>query len=274
MSSPPVSFRDTSLRIVLAAAVLGWSCVVIAATGTAGSRARSDARSPGSGEPPDATSATRESSGSAHTVGGAPLSPDPRVRDWNRRAVEAWARDDIATAQRLLRLSAGAGDVPARYNLAVIRLREESRTPGIPVALRWLRDCARSGFADAQYLLGTMLDVGQHVKQDKREGSRWLERAARQGHPDATLAIGLQYFLGRGVAQDYGRAAYWYERAAEAGDVAAQYMLASMYETGLGVATDLETALRWYSEAARQGDVAGREKARSIVERLARERST
>ena len=171
-------------------------------------------------------------------------------------------------------LHASARDEPERFRRAVARLREETRSPALPVAMAWLRQSAASGRADAQYLLGTMLDVGQHTRQDTVAATRWLERAARRGHPEAMLATALQYFLGRGVPQDDARAAHWYLRAADTGDAAAQYMIASMHETGLGVPRDLDTALLWYGEAARQGDTAARIKAREIVERLARERGS
>ena len=201
-------------------------------------------------------------------------SRESEVSRWNRDAFAAYERDDLPLALSLYQKAARAGDPSAKYNLAVMRVRDETTRPSLDDALRLLRESASAGFAPAQFMLGSMLDAGQFVTRSSAEAARWFGLAAKQGHPDAALALGLQYFLGRGVAQDYALAARWYRQAAEADDVAAQYILASMYEQGLGVAADLESALLWYTAAARQGDVAARVKAKALVERMARERES
>ena len=201
-------------------------------------------------------------------------SRESELRRWNRDAFAAYERDDLPLALSLYQKAARAGDPSAKYNLAVMRVRDETTRPSLDDALRLLRESASAGFAPAQFMLGSMLDAGQFVTRSSAEAARWFGLAAKQGHPDAALALGLQYFLGRGVAQDYALAARWYRQAAEADDVAAQYILASMYEQGLGVAADLESALLWYTAAARQGDVAARVKAKALVERMARERES
>ncbi len=217
--------------------------------------------------------------GSALWLGPAPsLAAGPaereQVRQWSQQAFEAYERAEVERAVSLYDKAARAGDAQAHYNLAVMRIREESQRPTLAQAIAHLRISAEAGFAPAQHMFGSLLDTGQLVAQDKERATRMFAAAAAQGHADAALELALQYYLGRGIAQDYALAARWYEVAARAGDAAAQYILASMYETALGVTRDLDAALDWYNAAARQGDVAARLKARAITERLARDRGS
>jgi TPR repeat protein len=207
-----------------------------------------------------------------------PAASQPLVRDRDRAEFDAGfaayeAGDARAAVAAFTRL-AERGDALAQYNVAVIRLREESPATPLPTALRYLRASAQAGFPRAQHLLGTLHETGRHVRRSQRDALDWFVRAARQGLTEAQLAAGTQYYLGRGTAQDYAQAARWYARAAEAGDVAAQYLVASMHEEGLGVPRDLRAALEWYAAAARQGDPAAHAKARDVADRLAGERDS
>jgi len=186
------------------------------------------------------------------------------VRDLNREAFERYEAGETPRALALFRRAARSGDASAQYNVAVIRLRGESRTP----------DVARAGFSPAQYMLASMLETGREMPASQPEATEWYARAAEQGHVDAQTSLATQYYLGRGIAQDYAAAARWYERAADGGDVGAQYLIASMYERGLGVGLDLRVALDWYAAAARQGDDVARAQARVIADRIARERDS
>ena len=185
---------------------------------------------------------------------------------------EAYEEGDLARSIAAFTARAARGDPIAQYNLAVIRLRDESTATPLPVALRYLRESARQGFARAQHLLGTLYETGRHVERSQSLALHWFRKAAEQGLTDAQLALATQFYLGRGTTRDYAQAAHWYERAAEGGDVAAQYLIASMYEQGLGVARNSQAALDWYSAAARQGDPVARMKARAVAESIARER--
>lgn len=200
---------------------------------------------------------------------------DPaKVRAWNRDAFERYEAGDTARALVLYRRAAQAGDPSAQYNLAVIRIRGESRTPSFAAALAMLRASATAGFAPAQYMLGAMYESGRGVPASQAQATTWYEKAAEQGMADAQTSLATQYYLGRGVTQDFAAAARWYERAAGSGDVGAQYLIASMYHSGLGVTQDLQSALDWYSAAARQGDDAARLQARQLAERIARDRDS
>lgn len=192
-----------------------------------------------------------------------------RIAGWNRDAVAAYEAGDIEQALTPFPKAAARNDPSALYDVAVIRLRDESKRMSIAAAIRHLRASAASGFTPARFMLAFMPETGQHLKASQKEATDWYERAAEQGHPDAQLAVATQYYLGRGVDEDPARAASWYRKAADGGDVGAQYPIASMYEAGLGVPQDLQQALEWYTMAARQGDVAATGKARLVAARIA-----
>jgi uncharacterized protein len=197
-----------------------------------------------------------------------------RIEAWNAAAFKAYEQNKHGFASRLFMNAARAGDLSARYNLASMKIRQETTLISLAQALSWTSQAAHEGLAPAQFSYGLLLELGQVLKQDLSAATHWFEKAAMQGHQEAALALATACFLGRGHALDYEKAALWYEKAADAGEVAAQYSLASMYLTGLGVKLNLESALLWFSAAARQGDVVAKEQARIIAERLATEPRT
>ena len=69
------------------------------------------------------------------------------------------------------------------------------------------RPSAESGSPLAQYWLGRLLYVGQHLPRDFERAADWLGRASAQGHPQANDLLARCYFFGRGVAQDRAEAA-------------------------------------------------------------------
>lgn len=77
-------------------------------------------------------------------------------------------------------------------------------------ALKMLRPLASGGNADAQATIGTMYDAGQGVVQDFDAAIRWWQLAAAQGHAQAQVNLGLIY----GVRQDFVRAYMWLSVAA------------------------------------------------------------
>jgi len=214
--------------------------------------------------------------GVAIAVTGAALAQAPAAPVDNlertAQAFVAYEEGRIEDAQRLYLLAASAGDARAAYNVAVIRLGQDTDHPSEAEALGYLEASAQAGFALAQHMLASLHERGWFVPRSQEAAVRWYRLAAEQGNADAQLALATQYFLGRGTTRDYREAARWYEKAAEAGDAGAQYIIASMYENGTGIEVDDDKALGWYGAAARQGDIAADLKAKALAGRLARER--
>ena len=120
-------------------------------------------------------------------------------------------------------------------------------------AIQLLRPLAESGFADAQYLLGSLYFTSAEV--DPRESHDWLQRAATQNHPAATydLARWKNYAVFSPPSEDYYRSMLL--RAAELGSVDAWSTLGCFYATGEGgFPRDAATARQWYLRAAERGD--------------------
>ena len=56
-------------------------------------------------------------------------------------------------------------------------------------AVRWYREAAEQGYANAQYNLGAMYYNGEGVRQDKSEAVKWFRKAAEQGYTPAQNAL-------------------------------------------------------------------------------------
>jgi clan AA aspartic protease (TIGR02281 family) len=121
-------------------------------------------------------------------------------------------------------------------------------------ALREWTPLAEQGDAQAQHNLGWMYDNGQGVAQDYLEAELLYRQAAAQGLADAQANLGFMYANGQGVAQDDVEAVRWWRLAAEQGIAEAQRGLGFMYANGRGVAQDHAEAERLYLLAATQGD--------------------
>ncbi len=94
---------------------------------------------------------------------------------------------------------------------------------------------------------------GIGVAQDAKEAVRWYRQAAAQGNAEAQLSLGLAYGLGEGVAQDEREAVGWWQKAAAQGNADAQFDLGMSYEFGSGVLKDPVHAHMWYNIAAANG---------------------
>ena len=68
----------------------------------------------------------------------------------------------------------------------------------------------RGGDADAQALLGALLELGTGVMKDEKTAAQWYLKAADKGDLVATHNLGTMYEDGRGVAKDEKKAANEY----------------------------------------------------------------
>lgn len=109
------------------------------------------------------------------------------------------------------------------------------------------------GIRDAQYMLGSMYELGKGVEKDEPTARLWYSKLADKGDPDAQVALASMYMDGRGGEQDYTKAFDLYSKNAGR-NVVAQNNLGVMYSHGLGVKQDYSKAAEWYSKAAEQND--------------------
>jgi TPR repeat protein len=139
---------------------------------------------------------------------------------------------------------------------------------GVPdsygAAMRWYRQAAEAGNAEAQYLLAQRYERGVEGPVDLPRAVMWYRRSAERGYAEAQFKLASMYATGAGVDADPARAVGWYEKAAGQGLAVAQYNLGVAYLNGEGVARDVDIAFAWLSIAASQ-DLA---QARTLLDRL------
>jgi TPR repeat protein len=90
---------------------------------------------------------------------------------------------------------------------------DKTRSSGIVHLPRLYQD-ADQGSPLAQYLLGTLYQVGEVIPRDDAEAVKWLCRAADQGLAVAQFVLGGMYVNGQGVPEDVVRAHMWLDLSA------------------------------------------------------------
>ena len=114
-----------------------------------------------------------------------------------------------------------------------------------------LRLAAAQGDPSAQYEVAVRLAEGKgDTDQDLKEAAQWYQRAATSGFAMAQFRLGTLYERGVGVTTDSARAQVWYSRAAEQGNVKAMHNLAVLIAAGSGK-PDYATAARWFTRSGR-----------------------
>ena len=71
--------------------------------------------------------------------------------------------------------------------------------------------------AVALIVLGLMYVIGRGVLQDDAEAVRWYRQAAAQGYADAQANLGVMYYKGYGVRQDRALVQEWFDEACQNG---------------------------------------------------------
>jgi uncharacterized protein len=119
-------------------------------------------------------------------------------------------------------------------------------------ALRLWRPLADAGNANAQFRLGYMYHDGQGVPQDYEAAAAWYRRAAEQGNQFAQFNLGVMYEIGQGVPQDYVLAHMWFNLAAVQNHIGAikNRDLVSAKMTPAQIADAWRQAREWKPKAA------------------------
>lgn len=79
------------------------------------------------------------------------------------------------------------------------------------------RDAAEAGNATAMNNLGIMYDLGKGVPRSDKLAIFWFTKAARLGHPKAQFNLGRKFDNGEGVTANEVTAYMWYVLAASSG---------------------------------------------------------
>jgi TPR repeat protein len=116
-----------------------------------------------------------------------------------------------------------------------------------------LRPPADAGSADAQLLLGELLEKGLGGEEDPKAAAAMYSTAAQAGSAEARFRLGCMRLEGRGVAQTPSAAADEWQAAAEAGHVAAQYRLGALLVDSAVFKHRRDEGGRWLLAAASAG---------------------
>jgi len=149
---------------------------------------------------------------------------------------------------------ADSGDPVAIQQLREYLLRHDSSSPNYDIAIGWLRSRAASGSANAEFLLGYLLEHGHGVPRDLPQAVANYQDASARGNSFAQNNLAYLYQRGLGLPRDPRKARELYLASARQNNSAAQTNLASMYYIGDGVSRDPAEAARWFLAAANQGD--------------------
>lgn len=121
-------------------------------------------------------------------------------------------------------------------------------------AIQYLEKAAKTDNANAKYYLyKALLDIPEN--QNEEEAIKWLKEAAQLGLAEAQSELGVCYQTGRGVEKKLEEAVGWFQKAADQNDAFAQNRLGNRYQLGEGVSKDLEKAFQWFQRAADGGFV-------------------
>ena len=72
---------------------------------------------------------------------------------------------------------------------------------------------AEKGNVEAQYRLGRLYSMGDHVAHDYKEAAKCFRQATIQGHSLSQYELGMLYKKGLGVSQDYMEATRWLKQS-------------------------------------------------------------
>jgi len=169
--------------------------------------------------------------------------------------LEAFRREDYATALRELTPPAAAGDSSAQFHLGQLYARGLGVEQNHDRAAQLYTMASNAGMALAQYELGSMYFAGSGVPKDNARAVYWYERAAEQGLAEAQFSLGLAYDMGVGTVQDPAEAVSLYRRASEQGHQQSQLRLGLLLsEDPVDAVTDYEEAVGWLRMAADRGE--------------------
>ena len=152
----------------------------------------------------------------------------------------------------LIKEEAKKGDANAQFLLGKMYQRGEGTSVNINKAVYWYTQSANHNNADAQNNLANLYANGYGVKKDLKQAFELYSKSANQGKVSAQFNLGIMYQKGEYVKQDNKKAFDLFRQAAESGDSDAQYNVAVSYTEGRGIPQDYTQALYWYEKAAAQ----------------------
>lgn len=164
-----------------------------------------------------------------------------------------------AEATRVIKLSAGHGNIAASAMLGGMYLSGSGGEKNPELARTWIAKAAERGHKGAQVMLGNLY-IGERPDNGARVALAKATAGSAAGSSGDTGAILAEprTVSHAAAAPDPEAAVKWYKKAARNGSAAGQAALGEAYRLGLGVERNEVSAYMWYTLAADQGSHADR----------------
>ncbi|MDT8857532.1 caspase family protein [Paracoccaceae bacterium Fryx2] len=128
---------------------------------------------------------------------------------------------------------ADQGDTRSMTGLAYMRLNAEDSRYAPSEAAKLLSRAADAGYAEAQFELAQLYEIGLGVEQDIPRAVALYHSAAAQDFPDALNDLGFLYYQGDlGVARDPEKALAYFARAADLRQPQSMFNYAALIDDG------------------------------------------
>lgn len=136
------------------------------------------------------------------------------------------------------------------YYKEYLNQEEEKEEELLKESLKYYKIAARNQHVEAQYKLFEIYSNGEIIEKDNQEAIKWLKESAEQGYAEAQNDLGIycrdESKFGKKLA--FG----WFEKAARQGYAEAQTNVGECYKEGLGVERNTQRAFYWFNEAAKK----------------------
>lgn len=134
--------------------------------------------------------------------------------------------------------------------------------------LKYLRQAAEAGHAEAQYIMGMKYLKGGQLPQDDQLSFEWTRKAAKQRHVGAAFQMFSKYIKGTGVEKDEREAHLYLRQSVRNGNTnaSARFLLAQNYLYGWGTSKNPLLALNWMRLAASDGHANSQKTLDSILQ--------
>ena len=181
-----------------------------------------------------------------------------------QKGKEYYNNSNYSEAVKYYRQAADKGNAQAQFDLGSCYERGRGVSRDLAEAFKWYKKSAEQGNKFAQYSLSLCYENGNGVTMNYSEAAKWVRKSAEQGYHFAEKQLGYYYYYGIGVTKNYTEAFKWYSKAAKHGNLEAYYSLGTCYQDGKGVSKDLSQAKYWYQEAADKGHSGAKTKLKEL----------
>lgn len=176
--------------------------------------------------------------------------------------------DTPADASAALLKAAKSGDADAAFLLGERYMAGRGVTASPAEAIKWFEKAVTKGSAAAAFRLGMAYEKAQGVAKDRARARTNYVLAAESGHLKAMHNLAVMMVEDGGAKPNYASAIPWFRRAAERGLRDSQYNLGVIYARGLGTSQNLPESFLWFSLAAAQGDADAAKKRDDVAAKL------